>query len=364
MWHSRAALLFAALLSLPVLAQTSGAAAQAQQAQQFIAEGKFNEAIRIYRELLRSSPGNAILLQNLCIAEYSAKLYRDAIVHAAAALKLEPSLAPARLFLGGSYLELGDYPNAIEALKLAVEANPRDRNGRLMLGEALVEIGQPAAALEHLPQAAEMLPDNPRVWYALARAHQALGEASASKQAWERLTALPPSWQSHVHAAEEDRAAERWRDASAEWREAVRLAPEKPRIRLGLGEALFRARDYTLAMETLKPLLNTDNAEAEFLYGASLLNLQQPTEAIPYLRTAIARDARLLPARAALGQAFLQTSKAEEAIPLLASAVSVDRDGSIHFQLFRAYQLTHREAEARRALAEYQRFRASPGVRP
>ena len=135
-------------------------------------------------------------------------------------------------------------------------------------------------------------------------------------------------------------------------------------MRVGLGEALFRSRDYQAAMATLKPLLTSDSAEAQFLYGASLLNLQQPLDAIPYLREAIARDAHLLPARAALGQALLQTGKAEEAIPLLKGALSVDQDGSIHFQLFRAYQLTHRDAEARRALADYQRFRASLAPRP
>jgi predicted Zn-dependent protease len=112
-------------------------------------------------------------------------------------------------------------------------------------------------------------------------------------------------------------------------------------------------------MATLKPLLTSESADVQFLYGASLLNVQQPVEAIPYLRAAVARDARLLPARAALGQGLLQTGKAEEAIALLEGAVSVDRDGSIHFQLYRAYRLTHREAEARQALAAYQRLRAS-----
>jgi predicted Zn-dependent protease len=133
---------------------------------------------------------------------------------------------------------------------------------------------------------------------------------------------------------------------------------------MGLGEALFRSRDYEAAMATLKPLLNSSSAEAQFLYGASLLNLQQPVEAIPYLREAIARDARLPAARAALGQALLQTGKSGEAIPLLEGALSADEDGSTHFQLFRAYQLTHRDADARRALAEFQRFRASLAPRP
>jgi predicted Zn-dependent protease len=110
--------------------------------------------------------------------------------------------------------------------------------------------------------------------------------------------------------------------------------------------------------------LSGSNAEAQFLYGASLLNLQQPVEAIPYLKGAIARDARLVAARAALGQALLQTGKAAEAIPLLSGAVSADEDGSIHFQLFRAYQLAHRDDDAKRALLDYQRFRASLPTRP
>ena len=76
-------------------------------------------------------------------------------------------------------------------------------------------------------------------------------------------------------------------------------------------------------------------------------------------RARLPRTPDLLPARAALGQALLQTGKAEEAIPLLEGAISADQDGSVHFQLFRAYQLTHRETEARQALADYQRFRAS-----
>jgi predicted Zn-dependent protease len=178
------------------------------------------------------------------------------------------------------------------------------------------------------------------------------------------LMVLPTSFESHLHAAEVHSAEQRWREAALEWREALRLAPEKPAIRVGLGEALFRSRDYQASMAALQPLLGSDSAEVQFLYGASLLNLQQPLDAVPYLREAIARDARLLPASAALGQALLQTGKAGEAIPLLQAAVSADRDGSIHFQLFRAYQLTHRDAEAKRALADYQRFRASLPARP
>ena len=372
------ALIAVALLTGPIFGQTPDPARQAQQAQELVAAGKLDEAIRIYRDLVRASPNNPVLLLNLSVAEYTAKHYREAMVHAAAALQLQPDLLPARLFLGASHLELGEFTAAIDSLELLVAANPRERNGRVMLGEALLGAGQPAAAVDHFQAAAEMLPDNPRVWYGLGRAQEALGRNTAAKEAWQHLAALPVSLQSHLHAAEVHNAEQRWREAAVEWREALELAPENTAVRVGLGWALFRSRDYHAAMAALKPLLTTGQpladargsdqshkgAEVEFLYGAALLNLQQPVEAIPYLRAAIAQDARLLPARAALGQSLLQTGKAEEAIPLLEGAVSVDQDGSIHFQLYRAYQLTGREAEARQALADYRRFRASLAARP
>jgi len=361
----RIAVLPVALLSCALFAQAPDQG-QARRAQEALAAGKAGEAIRIYQDLLANSPRNPILLMNLCVAEYTDRHYRDAVLHATAALQLQPDLLPARLFLGASQLELGDFAEAILSLRLVVSANPRERNARVMLGEALLKAGRPAEALEELRAAAEMLPDNPRVWYGLGRAHEALGQTSRAHEAWGRLAALPPSLEQHLHAAEVLSAGQRWREAVPEWQEALRMAPEKAAIRVGLGEALFRSRDYPAAMAALQPLLGgeSDGAEAKFLYGASLLNLQQPVDAIPLLRAAIARDPGLLPARAALGQALLQTGNAPDAIPLLEAALSVDQDGSIHFQLFRAYQLSHRDAEAQRARADYRRFRESLAARP
>lgn len=358
------ALAAAAILACPAWAQTPDPAGEARRAQELVAAGRLDEAARIYRDLLRASPKNPDLLLNLCIAEYTAKRYGEAILHATAALKLNPDLLPARLFLGAGHLELGEFAKAVEPLERVIAANPRERNARLMLGEALLGMGKPGEAVAHLQAAAEMLPANPRVWYGLGRGYEALGQNPAAGEAWDRLRALPPSIESHLHAAQVHGEEQRWREAAVEWRAALELAPENRTARVGLGWSLFRRRDYDAAMAALKPLLSTGRADVQFLFGASLLNLQQPAAAIPYLRAAVARDAGLLPARAALGQGLLQTGKAQEAIPLLRDAVSADADGAIHFQLFRAYQLTHREAEARDALAAYRRLRASLAAAP
>jgi predicted Zn-dependent protease len=356
------AIIAVAFLICKIQGQVPDSAKEAERAQGLVAAGKLDEAIGIYRDLSRTSPNNPVLLLNLCVAEYTAKHYGEAIASATAALKLKPDLLPARLFLGASYFELGRFAMAIDSLELVIAADPRERNGRLMLGEALLGAGRPSAAADQFQAAAEMLPANPRVWYGLGRAQEALGSKPAAKEAWKRLMALPVSIQSHMHAAEVHDTEQRWREAAVEWREALQLAPENGAVRVGLGASLFRSRDYGAAMATLKPLLTSESAEVQFLYGASLLNLQQPVEAIPYLRAAVAGDAGLLPARAALGQGLLQTGKAEEAIPWLEGSVSVDGDGSLHFQLYRAYRLTHREAEARQALAAYRRLRASLGA--
>jgi predicted Zn-dependent protease len=335
-------------------------AAESERARELLVTGHTAEAAAIYRELARAHPDDVNALLNLSIAEYKGADFRGAAASAAAALKLKPDFTPASLFLGASYLKLGEFGKAVDALARLVAKDPRERNGRLMLGEALVGAGRPSDAVNQLRVAAEMLPSNPRVWYELGRAYETLGLKQPASEAWERLMTLPPSLESHQHAAEVNDAGHRWREGAREWMEALKFAPEDRSVRVGLAWSLFRSRDYEAAMVNLKPLLGVGaSAETQFLYGASLLNLQKPEEAMSYLRAALVIDLRLLPAKAALGQALLQTGKAEEAIPLLKSALSVDQDGSVHFQLFRAYQLTKRNAEAQRTLAAYRRLRES-----
>jgi tetratricopeptide (TPR) repeat protein len=352
----RPALLFLAPLALWSQAPPSP---DHERAARLLASGQAAEAAAVYRRLSQAEPRNAALLLNLAIAEYKAADFRHAAASSSAALKLDPGLVPARLFLGASLLELGDYTNAIPALEQVVQADPGERNARLMLAEALLGSGRPAPALEHFRAAAQMLPSNPRLWYGLGRAAESAGDREAAAEAWTRLAALPPSLESHLHAAAVHDAQSRWRDAASEWGQALKFAPQNKSVRTALAWSLYRLRDYSAALSAIEPLIPAGGADVLFLRGASLLNLQRPDEALPWLRKSVAANRDLLPAQAALGQALLQTGKPEESIPWLRAAAPADQDGSIHFQLFRACQLTHRAQEARAALAEYQRLRSA-----
>ena len=56
----------------------------------------------------------------------------------------------------------------------------------------------------------------------------------------------------------------------------------------------------------------------------------------------------------ALGRAYMQVGEAEKAVPALEAALSIDVDGSLHYQLAQAYIQTGRRAEAKAPLAKYQ----------
>jgi tetratricopeptide (TPR) repeat protein len=94
-------IIVAGAMTLPFLfAQTQDPAQEAQRANELVRSGKLDEGISIYDRLVRSFPNNPGLLLNLCIAEFKASRYLDALEHARGALKLKPDLAPADLFLG------------------------------------------------------------------------------------------------------------------------------------------------------------------------------------------------------------------------------------------------------------------------
>ena len=304
---------------------------------------------------------------DLCITEFKAKRYRASKKHAEAALRLQRDLPSANLFLGASYVELGESAAAIQPLNKVLEAQPNERNARLMLAQALLGAQRYEEAAEQFRKLSELVPDNPKVWYGLGQSSERLSKRAPAereqyrelaRQAYDRLMQLPRSRESCIHTAELRAESGEWVEAAKEWREALKIAPDDGRARAGLAWALYRSRDYEAALELIDSMHkdNGDSAELNFLSGACWLNLQQPEKSIPYLEKAIGTDSHLLPAHAALGQALLQTSNAKEAIPHLKAALSIDEDGSGHFQLFRAYEIAGQAEAAKQALSDYEEF--------
>jgi tetratricopeptide (TPR) repeat protein len=463
------------LLAAVLWSQSDDPSGKARRAAELVLAGRPAEAIPLYQDLVRAFPSDAGILLNLSIAEFKAKRYSDAAVHAKAALKIQPDSPAANLFLGSSYEELGEHAMALEPLEKVLAARPQDRNARLMFAEALLNLERYETAAAEFQKALDLASDNPRVWYGLGRAYEALSEkvshelkninpdspywhalagdlylkqrrygsafthyrlalannstlpgvhaglatvyertghtewakiedqrerqsaadcskgglgcdfaerhyreiiqitgastdpeaqywaskayAGMAHEAYEHLAQLPPSLEAHMHKAKTLDAGALPREAAAEWREALKLAPGDVHVGTSLAWSLYRAGEFDAALSILRDLLHkgANSRELNFLCGATLLNLDEPENAIPPLESAIRLDGSFLPAHAALGQALLQTGKPALAIPHFKAALPGDEDAKTHFGLLRAYQLTGQTGLAERAKVDYQK---------
>src|SRR3989442_10757235 len=154
--------------------QSDDLAMKSQRAKEFMAGGKFAQAIPLYRELNQAVPNNAGLMLNLGMALHLAGDERQSLPPLETAVKLDPMLAPAWLFLGAARLQLGQTPAAVGALETVLSLQPDHRDALEMLAGALLSLNRPAEAAEQFRKLADLDPENSSAWYGLGRCSESL----------------------------------------------------------------------------------------------------------------------------------------------------------------------------------------------
>jgi len=207
--------------------------------------------------------------------------------------------------------------------------------------------------------AAQAQPDaESRYWRARAANELALA-------AFKRLDGLADSAERRSVRATRARAEERYTDAVAELKAALTFAPGDPALIDELGALFYLARDFEQAVATLSPLLQAHPEEARLLevVGYSLLQLRRVEEALPILQRAVERDPTDPGPRLALGRAYLQNGDFAAAIPLIEAQLAGDQDGSLHVQLARAYTGLGQRDEAAALLVRSQELQRAADER-
>ena len=309
--------------------------------------GKSYEAVagNAFERLQKMNPQSPWVAALIADARAQTHQYRSAFFFYKEALKQLPNLHGLHAAMADLYRKSGhsDWAAGEDAKERAVPPPDCKLHGaecQFIGGHDVQAATLPATP----PPSAEAL-----YWQAKAANELAL-------QAFFRLGQLPPSVELHRLRAEIARNSRQPAEAVKEWREALQLAQGAPEIRQELAMSLFMAQDYHGALnETMELLkLAPRSPELNFLAGDSLLRLEQPDKAIPYLRAALASDPRMLPADASLGLALFRVGKTTEAVPLLEKSQELDDDGSLHYQLARAYQASGAAEKSRIAMAKYQ----------
>lgn len=443
--------------------------------------GRFDEAARIYGELVQAVPGEAGLRLNLGMALSMAGRPREARPHLEAALESgRPELVPAALFLGGVYLELGQPARAVEPLETFLEAQPGNREARRMLADALLHLERHGEAARQYRSLTEQAPEDPGAWFGLGSAYEGLSQSAfeelqvlapesaeilllvagalvtqerdarafqlyrealekrpdvaeahealagiyergrhpdwaaterararelpppdcaaaplecqfragdykkvvadagplstaegrywlsraageLAREAFSRLEALGPSPEATVIQVQILRSQRRYAESKEALRKAQETWPGDPRIRQEMARLLFIGREYEEARPLLEDLLKQEpgSAELNLLLGELWVEQRRPETGIPYLEKAAVGGPLQLRARAVLGRAYVDAGQAEKAIPHLEAALPTDDDGSLRFQLARAYQATGQADRARQMRQEFQEIQRS-----
>jgi tetratricopeptide (TPR) repeat protein len=321
-----------------------------QQGAQAMRDGRFADAERIYRQMLKEDPNDPRLRLNLGLALHSRHRYSDAVPEFRAFLKANPQPGPAHLMLGAALLKVR---RACEAVAPLESARTWQASSQVML-----ELGDAYFGCKRYAEAAatfETLGVVPKALQGAGLSYARLGRADLAKAAFDKLASLPPSAELHELQAEVHTLEGRHEDAVKELSAATGLAPSDSRLRRLLARAFWRAGQYEEAERAYASIARSWEHDAEFNYerGDTLVRLQGAAAGLPLLEKAVRQSPHLVSGRGALGRALVQAGRAAESVPHLEAAIA--QDPTLLLPLSRAYKARGRAEDAARTEAEYKK---------
>jgi tetratricopeptide (TPR) repeat protein len=206
--------------------------AKAQRAKQAMIGHRYEEAARLYSELVREVPGNPGLFLNLGLAQHSAGHYREAVESFSSALKLKPDFTQARFLIGVAYQKLGEPTKAIGPLQETLDADTGNRLARLELADALLSTGRFHDSARHFQKLTQLDPADARCWQGLGFSYLGL-----ARRAFEKLEeAAPDSGYVYALLANSRKEQQQTRSAFALYRKALEANPELPGIHSAIAD--------------------------------------------------------------------------------------------------------------------------------
>lgn len=123
-----------------------------QRAWQHYNSGRYEQAVEAYAELVKRSPLDPVLHNNLGTALDRIERYAESILHYEKALQLEPGYVEARFNLANSYKRMNNVSQAVKQLELVVASSPSFLEAWQNLALCRLDADNPEGAAEALEQ--------------------------------------------------------------------------------------------------------------------------------------------------------------------------------------------------------------------
>jgi tetratricopeptide (TPR) repeat protein len=356
--------------ALIITVQISGFAQQAvvspqehaRRANEFLKANQPAKAIPEFEALVAAQPDNLDAQANLGVLLYFQARNSDALLHLRKAIQINPNLPRIQALLGLCEYRLGQIDAARADLTVAV-GTLTDAKFRKEVGLTLIEVETAqqdlAAASITIGKLRDDAPTDPEILYAAYRIHTDLaGEALLGLS-----LAAPQSGQMQQAIAHE---LERIRDlpgAIAAFRKAIAIDPNLPGIHFELAEALHGSdsqtdraeaeHEYTIALEK-----NPREVQAAVRLGDLQADRGDLDSAASLYERVRSQQSNNADAALGLARVYSEKNENEKALPLLQQVLAADPANLLaHFRLSALYRKMHRPDDAKRELAEYQKYK-------
>lgn len=213
-------------------AQQDALAEKSRLARQALLSSRYQEAVALYRELVKALPDNAPLRLNLALALDKSGQPAAAIPELERVTRANPASAPAWLLLGLAYQQLNQPHRAIPPLREAVRLDPKNTTALLELADAQLTTGDASGAATHFATLATADPTFAKAWEGLGRAYLSLSETTFQQL----RTHTPESPFSLALIARARAAEERYPEALSLYAAALEKQPGPPGLHAARAE--------------------------------------------------------------------------------------------------------------------------------
>jgi tetratricopeptide (TPR) repeat protein len=160
----------------------------------YLAVGSVPQAIAHFAESVRLGPGVAAAHFNLGTALSAAGRVDEALIEYRRALEIQPDYALAHVNLGSVLLTRGDLDAASQHLRRALDLDPGNAEAQNNFGKLLAYAGRFGEGVGHLRRALEIRPDYPEARYNVAHALVGMGRAGDAVADYRTALRLRPDW--------------------------------------------------------------------------------------------------------------------------------------------------------------------------